>query len=235
MHRPRFLWSLLLVPTLIALTLTTIACGGFPEDQAVRQFFQASKMRDNMTLVNIATVKFDPQTDGAVDSFKTVAVTPEQAKPLEIKKLAQALQEAQAADQEFSKKKKEYQDANIEAIDRILKAESKGGKVTGKDAAVQAEWNKWRQETAESAKKVSEARTALNAEREVAQLSLPDRDVTSFDGTQFTKEVTVEAKVRSGGAVTTKKMVLIFQRAVLKGENGQDITGRWMITKLTPQ
>ncbi len=67
----------------------------------------------------------------------------------------------------------------------MLKAEAKGGKVTGKDPAIQTAWTKWRQETAEFAKKVSEARTALNVEREVAQLSLPDRDVASFDGTQY--------------------------------------------------
>ncbi len=45
----------------------------------------------------------------------------------------------------------------------------------------------------------------------------------------------VEAKVRLGGAVTTKTFLLTFQRAILKGENAQDIPGRWMITKLTPQ
>ena len=47
----------------------------------------------------------------------------------------------------FTEKKKKFQDDNTEAIDRILKAESKNKPVTGKDAEVKKEWDKFREET----------------------------------------------------------------------------------------
>ena len=123
----------------------------------------------------------------------------------------------------------------MDAIDRVLKAESKGGKVTGRDAQIQAEWTKWRQETADFAKKASEARKRLNDERNVAGLSHPDLDVAAYDGTEVSKEVTVEATVKKGTESAKKTIVLTFQRAVLKGDAGQDIVGKWMITKITQQ
>jgi len=235
MHRPRYLLSLVLVPVVVGLVLTSVGCGGFPESELVRRFFQASQYRDTATLGNIAIVSFDAEKDGIAMSPKVMAVSPEQSRTLEMKKLSQELKDAIAADDEFSKRKKEYQDKNMDAIDRVLKAESKGGKVTGRDAQIQAEWTKWRQETADFAKKASEARKRLNDERMVAGLSHPDLDVTAYDGTEVTKEVTVEATVKKGTESAKKTLVLTFQRAVLKGDAGQDIVGKWMITKITQQ
>jgi hypothetical protein len=233
MHRPRFLWCLLLAPVLLALVVTAPGCGGAAEQPLVRQFFQASRLSDTMTLGNIATVSFDPKKDGSVEGFSIVSVSEEQSRPLQLIEFAKELQQAQAVDQEFSKKKKEYQDANGEAIERILKIEAKSGKVTGKDAAVQTEWNTWREQTKEHSKVVSEARAKLNAERRVADLSIADRDVTQFTGTEFTKDVTVSANVRMPDNSTAKKtLVLTMQRVILKDEKGQDIPGKWMFTKI---
>jgi hypothetical protein len=232
MHRPRYSWCLL--PLLVVLAFSVAGCGGSEHDQMIRKFFQASAMGDNQTLANIATVTFNPEKDGKAQNVSFVSETPEQTRVLKLKQLDQASKEADAAAADFAKKKNEYQDKNLEAINRVLKIEQSGkGKPTGKDAEVQAAWTKWRDEQSVYQKKASEARMALQAERKVADLSLPDKDVAAFDATEGTKEVTVTANVRMPDGQSSKKtIVLTLQRVVLKDAAGKLIEGRWMITGL---
>jgi len=185
-----------------------------------------------MTLANIATVSFDPSRDGVAQNVKVVSVTPEQSRELQFKELEKARQEAVAAEAEFSKKMKAYQDENLDAINRVLKLEQTNGKARGKDAEVQAAWAKWREEQKEHNRKVSEARSKLNAERRVADLSVTDVDPTGFDGTEYTKEAVVTANVRMpNGETAQKTYTLTLQRVVLKDpKGGADIEGKWMIT-----
>lgn len=233
MHRPRYLWCL--TPVLFVLAVTAIGCGGAAEEPLVRKFFQASRLGDNMTLTNIATVSFDPAKDGRAESVSVVEVTPEQSRTLNFKDLEKARKDAVAAEDEFSKKKKDYQDKNIEAINRVLKAEAANQKPKGKDAEVQTAWSKWRDEQKEYSKKVSEARAKLNSERAVADLSVPDRDATQFDAVEYSKTVKVSAKVTSpNGQSATKQYELKLQRVVLKDSAGKAIEGRWMITGIKP-
>ena len=233
MHRPRYRW-LFIIPVLVALALSVSACGGNPEDPMIRKFFQASRMGDTMTLANIATVSFDPSRDGVAQNVKIASVTPEQTRVLQFKELEKARQEAVAAEAEFSKKMKAYQDDNLDAINRVLKLEQTHGKPRGKDAEVQAAWTKWREEQKEYNRKVSEARSKLNAERRVADLSVVDHDPTGYDGTEYSKEATVTANVRMpNGQTTEKTYVLTLQRVILKDPaGGADILGRWMITHI---
>ena len=232
MHRPRSLWFVLL-PVLVIVAFSA-GCGGAAEETMVRKFFQSSRLGDNMTLATIATVSFDPTKDGQASSVKVVSVTPEEARPLQFKELEQARKAAADAEAEFSKKMKEYQDKNFEAINRVLKMEASAGKPRGKDAEVQAAWTKWREEQAALSKKVSEARQKLNRERRVADLSVADHDPTTFDATEYKKDVTVTADVKMPNGQTEKKtFVLTMQRVVLKEPaGGKDIEGRWMITHL---
>jgi hypothetical protein len=233
MHRPRSLWYVLL-PVLVIVAFSA-GCGGAAEETMVRKFFQSSRLGDNMTLATIATVAFDPTKDGQASSVKVVSVTPEEARPLQFKELEQARKAASEAEAEFSKKMKEYQDKNIEAINRVIKIEQTGkGKPAGKDAEVQASWTKWRDDSKSFNSKVSEARKALQAERKVADLSLPDHDITQFDGViEATKEVTVTANVRTPDGQSAKKtLVLTLQRVVTKDSAGKPIEGKWMITGL---
>jgi hypothetical protein len=232
MHRPRYLWSLL--PLLVVLAFSAAGCGGSEHDQMIRRFFQASSMGDNITMANIATVSFDPTRDGRAQNVSFVSETPEQTRELKIKDLDQAFKEAQAGDADFSKKKNEYQDKNLDAINRVIKIEQSGkGKVSGKDAEVQASWTKWRDDQAAYQKKVSEARKALQAERKVADLSVPDDDVASYDSAvEATKEVTVTANVTKDGKSEKKTLILTLQRVVLKGKDGKLKEGKWMITAL---
>jgi len=230
MHRPRYSWCLL--PVLVVLAFSVVGCGGSEHDMMIRKFFAASGAGDTATLGNIATVSFDPQRDGRAQNVSFVSETPEQTRALNIKDLDKAAKAAQAASDDFSKKMKEYQDKNRDAIDRVLKVEQSGkGKAAGKDAEVQAAWTKWRDESSVSQKKVSEARQALSAERKVADLSAPEQDAAAFDVTEATKEVAVTANVRTADNQSAKKtLVLTLQRVILKDSAGKTIDGKWMIT-----
>lgn len=233
MHRPRYSW-LLLTPVLFVLVLSAAGCGGAAEEPLVRKFFQASSLGDNMTLANIATVSFDPAKDGRAQSVSVLESGAEQARPLNFKELEQARKDAVAAEDEFSKKKNEYQKENLDAIERVIKAEQANKKITGKDAQIQAAWSKWREDQKDYSKKVSEARQKLNAERQVADLSVPDKDATAFDAVEYTKLLKVQAKVTSpNGESATKQYELKLQRVVLK-DGEKNIEGRWMITAIKP-
>lgn len=219
---------------LVAFVLATIACGGAREEPQIKQFFRASQLRDNQTLANFSAVSFDPRTEGIVQSFTITEVSQERRQPLRLRELAKAHEEARAADEAFSKRKKEYQDANREVIDRVLKAENQRTKLRGKDAEVQTAWAKWREETAAHSKRLSEARIKLAAERPIAELSLENPrgpvDVTQFEGDLVSKDVTVAAQVKlPDGQVAPKTLVITMQRAVGKVD-GKDVTGRWIIT-----
>jgi hypothetical protein len=241
MLRPNSL-RIVIAPALILAIVAMVGCsGGGEESTTLRKYFNASKMRDNMTLANIATVGFDPNTDGQVQSFSVVSTAPEQVEVLGLKQHQIDLKAAQDAETEFGKKKKEFQDANGEAIERILKAEAKNQTLKGKDAELQKEWTKWRDETAVYAKKVSEMRKALNEDRPVVEISVQDArnpvNVTDFEGDLVTKNVTIDAKVKlPDGTTTDKQFVVTIQRATLKGVVGKDgkaadLVGRWVITK----
>jgi hypothetical protein len=232
MHRPRNLWCLL--PLLVVLALSVSGCASSEHDQMIRRFFQASSMGDNITLANIATVSFDPTKDGRAQNVSFVSETPEQTRELKVKDLDTAFRESQTAEAEYSKKMKEYQDKNFDAINRVIKIEQSGkGKPGGADAAVQTAWTKWRDDQKAEQKKVSEARKALQSERKVADLSLPDQDIVQLGGgTEATKEVTVTANVTKDGQSTKKTLVLTLQRVVAKDSTGKEIAGKWMITGL---
>lgn len=221
-----------------------IGCGGGGEEKTtLMKYLNASKMRDNLTLANIATVGFDPDTNGQVQTFSVVSSTPDVVTPLSLKKHQADLKAAQDAETEFTKKKKEFQDANGDVIDRILKAEQANKPLKGKDADLQKEWTKWRDETKVFAAKVSETRKLLNVDRPVVEISVQDQRnpliVTDYEGEIVSKDVTIDAKVKAAdGTSSEKQFVVTLQRATLKGVVGKDgkaadFVGRWVITKHT--
>jgi len=215
------------------------ACAGPPEENLIRQYFRASGLRDNQTLANFAVVSFDPKTEGQVTSVKVTSVTPERIEPLKVQDLAKALAEAEAANKTFSDGKKAYQDKNMDAIDRVLKAQSSGKKLSGADGKVQAEWEKWQSDTAAEAKKVSAARSALADSRPIAELSLTTGngatpDIAELNGNMATKDVTVDATVKApDGSTSQKQMIVTMQRAVVKTDKGER-NGKWIITAIKP-
>lgn len=239
MPRPRFTVLALLAPVSVAaLALLLTACSSHPEQPILQQFFTASRLRDNQTLANFAMVSFNPQTDGAVTSFSITNVSPEQSRPLNLKDLATVRDQAKADDDAFTKKKLDYQNANLDAIQRVLKAEQGNGKVTKKDETVQAAWDKWRQDTETSAKKVSDAQQAVSAAAGVAQVSInasrPNSpiNVEAYNGTLTSKDITVSAQVHMpNGSTQTKNLIVTMEKVTLAGaSNGQPLEGRWVVT-----
>ena len=232
MSRPNTRWFI--VPALV-LAVVAGACGGSGEEYTLlNKYFMASRVADNMTLANIATVAFDPKADGQMMSFKVVSVSPEQVTPLEIKTHAANMKAAADEEKAFTEKKKAFQDANTEAIDRIIKAEGKNQPVRGKDAEIQKEWNKWREQTAEFAKKSSEVRKLVAQDQPIVEISCQDQrnpiDTTAYEGEIATKDVTVEGQVKTDAGTAAKKFVFTLQRVTLKNVNGKDVVGRWVIT-----
>lgn len=240
MFRPKVTSVHVLAWVLIAAAAMLVsACNGGVEEAQVKQYFRASGLRDQQTLANFAVVSFDPTKEGQVTSLSVVSVSEPKVEPLKIKELAKALAEAQAADKEFNDKKRAYQDAHAEALKRVLAAEAANKKVGGADAAVQAEWTKWRDDTGVSVKKVSDARTQLANARPIAELSLtvynaPPPDVTTLDGQMESKDVTVDATVKMPDASSSqKRLVVTMQRAVVKTAQA-DKNGKWIVTAVKP-
>ena len=241
MFRPKVTSTYLLAPLLVAVAILAGACSTPPEENLVKGYFRASGLRDNQTLANFAVVTFDPKKEGAVSSVSVVSVSPERVEPLRIVELSKALADAEAANKEFTDKKKAYQDAHLDAIDRVLKAQSAGRKLSGGDAAVQAAWEKWQSDTAAEAKKVSAARAALNEARPIAELSLTTGngatpEIDQLTGNMVTKDITVDATVKApDGSTSQKQLIVTVQRAVVKGASGApDRNGKWIVTGVKP-
>ncbi|HEX7140477.1 MAG TPA: hypothetical protein VF219_21680 [Vicinamibacterales bacterium] len=230
MHQPR---SRVPAFGLLSVLTLALACSG-SEQSIVGQFFSASRLRDNTSLDNVATVIFDPRTQGTVTTFTIQSVAPEQRKPLPLKALARAQDDAKAEDVEFTRRKEAYQDTNLEAIQRVLKAERENTKVAPKDEEVQAAWTKYREETAAMSKRMADARRSLKSETQFVDQSVNAGrtaiDVSKYDGEVVWKDVTVSAPVRlPSGETVDKTLVLTLQRAVLKGD--KEISGRWIVTE----
>ena len=237
MVRPRSL--ALLVPALLCV-IVAVGCSTPPEQQLLQKYFQAARMRDNVTLGNIATVIMSPEEQGIVQGFEILKTAPPEVVTLKLKELAAVEAAARKDEEEFNKKKKEYQDANIEAIDRVLKAEREGGKLKGNDLKVQAEWTKWRDDTQQVSKRLTDARKALSAERSMAEISVFDSrnpvDVTKFDGELIEKDLIVSGKLKKGEAPAADAQLHVkVARADLKnGPGGQTVAGRWIVTHVSP-
>ena len=240
MLRPKTSVYLLASMVLAVAALSACSSANASEENLVRQFFRASGLRDNQTLSNFATVSFEPKTEGTVTDFDVTAVSPERTEPLRVIEASKAVTDAEAANKAFNEKKKAYQDAHADAIDRVLKAESAGRKLSGGDAQVQAEWTKWRDESGAEAKKLSAARAALSDARPIAELSLmansgaPTPTVEELDGTLVSKDISVKAQVRdAAGATSEKNLLITVQRAVVKSDKGER-QGKWIITSIKP-
>jgi hypothetical protein len=237
MSRPKVSSVYVLAPILTAVAILGGCSSTPPEANIVRQFFRASQLRDTQTLANFAVVTFDPKQNGVVTDFDVVSVSPERTEPLQVTELSKTVTEAEASNKAFTERKKAYQDKNMDAINRVIKAQAAGRRLSGADGKVQAEWEKWQAETAAEAKKVSAARTALADARPIAELSLASGQgdpppIEQLQGNMVTKDVTINASVRApDGATSQKQMVLTVQRAVVKGADGER-AGKWIITSL---
>jgi hypothetical protein len=213
-----------------------VGCSVVPEEKIVRDFFRASRLRDNAALGAFATTSLDPTRDGQVTTFKVLSVSPERTAPLPVKKYDDAFDEATTAQKAFAREKYAFQQANLETIERVEKLEARNSPVSRKDAAVQTTWSKWRDDEARHLKAVSDARVALSRTKGIAELSLSQPngrtpDVAHYVGDLIEKDVTVDASVRMpDGQTVQKTLVVTASRTVMKNEKGETLTGRWIIT-----
>lgn len=223
-----------LIPASVAvLLLAVVGCSGGPEAPILNQYFAASRLRDNTTLANFSTVAFEPRDHGTISSFTIESVSPEQRRPLNARTLARQQDEAKAADAEYTKRKEAYQNANLDAIKRVLDAKAKKTPVKGRDAEVQAAWTKFLDEGTQVSRRVYEARRQLASETSVAAMSVADPrnpvDLTKYDGEMVSKDVTISAPVHLPNDQTVQKTLIVtLQRAELRGD--RPISGRWIVT-----
>lgn len=223
--------ALLLVPA----TLLVVSCSRPPEQQFLTQFFRAAKGRDNTTVGRMSAVQIDPREQGSVEDFSIESVSPETRTPLTFKPLYEA--EAKAAEEEkaFLKTKIEYQNANIKAIEEVLKLEAVAdAKLNAAQQKTKAEWDKWREGIAAHARTTSAATAAIKRATGVAEASLtqpgqPALDAKAFEGETIRKDVTVKADFKSPeGATSEKTLVITIERVAGGGREGRPI-----ITKIT--
>lgn len=231
--------SVLLFPVLVSLAVVPSACvGGGGEEQLLNSFFRAARMRDNMTLGNIAAVNFNPNQQGVVERFTITEIGPEQRRAVDIRELTEAHDRAAAEEQAFSERRQEFQSANVETINRVTKARDSGQALRGADAEVYSALEQWRDEHSEYSRRLSEARSRLSRDRTQVVNSLsppggPEVDVSGMDVELVSKTVTVDATVTTPDNTTEQRtMVFTLQRAIGAPEDGQTREGRWIITDL---
>ena len=239
MFRPKVSTCLLVFMLAAVAAMSACSTPNAQEENLVRQYFRASGLRDNQTLANFAVVSFDPKVEGVVTDFEITSVSPERSEPMKILDLSKAVSEAESVNKEFNERKKVYQDANRETIDRVLQAQKERRKLTGKDGQIQVEWEKWQADTVAEAKKLSSPRIALTESRPIAEMSLAAANgdpppLEQLNGNIVSKDITVAAQVRGvDGATSQKNYVLTMQRAVVKNEKGER-NGKWIIVGVKP-
>jgi hypothetical protein len=219
-----------------ALALTS-ACSGYSgEQQILRKYFQANQLRDQSTVGNVATVEFDPVTDGTVQGFSVTGVSEERRRPLNIRQYAEEFKKAKDDNDAFSKEVNKFQKDNAEEIDRVARAAGQNKPLRGKDAELHTSWAKWVADRVGHTQRLTESRRKLSSETKVAELStfnsLKPIDVTEYDGELIVKDVTVAAKIKKPkGEIVDQTLVVTMERATLKGPAGER-DGRWIITDI---
>ena len=223
--------ALLLVPA----TMMVISCSRPPEQQFLTQFFRAARGRDNTTVGRMSAVEIDPRTQGSVEDFEITSIGEEKRAPLSFKPLFEAEAKARAEEKAFLATKIEYQTANIKAIEEVLKLEAQpDAKFSPALQKTKAEWDKWREGIAAHARATSSATAAIKASTGLAEASLtqpgqPPLDARTFEGETISKDVVVNAEVRTPDGQTSQKTLTITISRVAGG--GRE--GRPIITKIS--
>lgn len=221
--------------SLIPATMMVVSCSRPPEQQFLTQFFRAARGRDNTTVGRMSAVEIDPRSQGAVDDFEITSISEEKRAPLSFKPLFDAEAKAREEEKAFLATKIEYQNANIKSIEEVLKLEAQpDAKWPPALQKTKAEWDKWREGIATHARATSSATAAIKASTGLAEASLtqpgqPPLDARTFQGETISKDVVVNADVRSpDGQMSQKTLTITIARVAGGGREGRPI-----ITKIT--
>lgn len=238
MTRYRLRTGLVVVAVMMPLALLAVACSRPPEQQLLTQFFRAARARDNTTLAMMSAVSLDPREQGTVEDFSITSVSPEARTPLDLKALLEAERKAREAEAEFARRKMEFQTANLPMIEQVVKLErDPKARLTAAQQVVKSAWDKWREESGTYTKAVSAARAAVVAATGPAEASLtqpgqPPFDPAAFQGEMVTKEVAVDAQLRSPQGQTAPATLTLTMSRAVGTLAGQAREGRWIITKI---
>ena len=225
---------LLLVPV----ALMVVGCSRPPEQQFLTQFFRATRARDNTTIGRMSAVELDARTQGVVEDFSIESISPERRTPLTFAPLFAAAAKAAEEEKAFLKTKIEYQNANIKAIEQVIKLEADpAAKMTPEQLKVKAEWDKWREGIASHARAEASARALIKSSTGIAEASLtqpnrPPLDPRTFEGETIAKDVVVAAKVKTPEGATVDKTLTITIERVASNTGGTAREGRPIITKI---
>ncbi len=220
----------------LPISVFAISCSRPPEQQFLTQFFRAAKGRDNTTVGRMSAVEIDPRAQGTVESFSIESIGPETRTPLTFKPLFEAEAKAKQDERAFLDTKIAYQNANIKAVEEVLKIEQTNPNPTYTPAQQKTldEWNKWREGIAAHAKTTAGTTAAIKRATGVAEASLtqpgqPALDPKTFEGETIKKDVTVKAKFKTpDGQTSDKALVITIERVAGGGREGRPI-----ITKIT--
>jgi hypothetical protein len=214
------------------------ACSRPPEQAFLNQFFRAARARDNASVAMMSAVEFDPREQGEVTDFEITNVSDERRTPLDFQSLLEAERKAAADQAEFRKKKIEYQNANLPALEVIVKMErDPAAKFTPAQQQMKAEWDKWRADTTMHEKNVAAAKAAINAQTGPAEASLSQPGQAAFAADKFkgelvSKDVTLNATVRTPDGQTSQKQLVVTIQRVEGTLDGTQRTGKPIIARI---
>src|SRR5512141_1348487 len=152
------LTAILAAASAIMLSFASAGCSGGDEQQIIRKYFEALRLRDQSTVANMATVEYDQQKEGTIQSFSVKSVSPEQKTALNIKSLAAEWRTAKNDNDAFQKEIQTYLKDNAEEIDRVQRASQGGKKLSPKDASLQSSWQNWVHQRADHSEKLTTSR-----------------------------------------------------------------------------
>ncbi len=227
------------VVLLVPVVMMVVACSKPPEQQFLTQFFRATRARDNTTVGKMSAVEIDARSQGVVEDFSIENIGPERRTPLTFAPLFEAAAKAAEEEKAFLKTKIEYQNANIKAIEQVIKLEADpAAKLTPEQLKIKAEWDKWREGISSHARSAASARAAIKsstglAEASLTQPNLPALDPKTFQGETISKDVVVKAKVKSPDGASSDKTLTITIERVASNAGGKTREGRPIITKIS--
>ena len=235
-RKPRTALAIALV--IAPLALLAAACSRPAEATFLNQFFRAARTRDNTSVAMMSAVEFDPREKGEVIDFEITNVSEERRTPLDFKTLVDAERKATAEEAEFRKRKLEYQNANLPALEEIVKLEREPNpKFTPAQQKMKEEWDKWRADTTMHQKATAAAKAAIKAQTGPAEASLsqpgqPPFVPDKFQGDLITKDVTLNAEVRMPDGQTTQKTMVVTIQRVEGTLDGQQRVGKSVIARI---
>ncbi len=240
MHPSRIRTSAAIALVLAPLALLGAACSSSPNEQKfLAQFFRAARSRDNNSVAMMSAVEFDPRKQGEVSSLEVTSVSQERRTPLDLKTLLDAERKAMAEEADFRARKIAYQNPNMAALEAIVKLErDPAAKMTPAQQAMKAEWDKWRADTTTFQKATASAKAAVLAQTGTAEASLTQPGKPAFKPDQFqgellTKDVTLNAQVKTPDGQTAPKTLVVTIQRVVGTLDGKQRNGRPIITKIT--